>query len=298
MIKELAYKVYLHLIDYISVRTNNDRLSIKLKWQVYGMPYKLKLDNPITFNEKLQWLKLYNRKPIFTRMVDKAEAKKYVEEAIGREYIIPTIGVWDSVDEIPWQNLPEKFVIKNTHDSGGLIICKDKSKLDIPEAKKVLEKFHKRQYFKRNREWPYLNVPHRIICEQYMVDESGFELKDYKFFCFSGKAYCFKVDFDRSKSHRANYYDLSGNLLPFGETICPPDPKREIKLPENINEMVRLAEILSKDIPFLRVDFYNINGKIYFGELTFFPYSGFGTFTDEKWDYKLGELIDLNLVKQ
>ena len=143
------------------------------------------------------------------------------------------------------------------------------------------------------REWPYKNVPRRIIAEKYMIDESGYELKDYKFFCFNGKVECFKVDFDRFTSHKANYYDRNAMLLPFWETVCPADHSKIFDKPKNFNKMIEYAEILSKDIPFVRIDFYNINGKIYFGEITFFPAAGMGKFEPMEWDYKLGEKLKL-----
>lgn len=254
----------------------------------------LNLENPQTFNEKLQWLKIYDRKPQYTIMVDKYAVKGYVADIIGAEYIIPTLGVWNCFDEIDFSVLPEQFVLKCTHDSGGIVICKDKSTFDVKAARKKLNFFMKRNYFAQNREWPYKNVPHRIIAEQYMVDNAVSELRDYKFFCFGGVCKCMKVDFDRFVEHRANYYDVRGNLLNLGETICPPDPQKNIVLPANMDKMIVFAEKLSQEMPFLRVDFYDVNGKIYFGELTFYPASGFGTFINDEWDAKLGEWIELS----
>ncbi len=253
----------------------------------------LDLDNPQTFNEKLQWLKLYDRKPIYTTMVDKYGVKKYVADKIGEEYIIPTIGVWERFDDIDFDALPEQFVLKCTHDSGGLVICRDKSKLDLNAVKKKINRSLKRNYYSWGREWPYKDVKPRIIAEKYMVDKSGCELNDYKFFCFGGVCKCFKVDFDRFVEHHANYYDIKGNLLDFGEADYPPKKDRIIELPSNMQQMIELAEKLSREIPFLRVDFYNINEKIYFGELTFFPASGMGAFTSEECDKKLGGWIDI-----
>lgn len=270
----------------------SDTAYLKLIYRlIFGR--KLDLRNPQTFNEKLQWLKLNNRKTEYTTMVDKYEVKKYIAEKIGAEYVIPTLGVWDNFDDIDFDLLPNQFVLKCTHDSGGLVICKDKNKFDTAKAREKMNKALTRHFYYFGREWPYKAVKPRIIAEKYMVDESVSELRDYKFFCFGGVCKCLKVDFDRFIEHRANYYDPQGNLLDLGEKICPPNKEKMIVLPDNKEKMLQLAEKLSTNIPFLRVDFYDVNGKIYFGELTFFPASGWGEFTDEKWDYKLGEWIKL-----
>lgn len=255
------------------------------------MGKKLNLDNPQTFNEKLQWLKLHDRKNIYTTMVDKYEAKKYVAEHIGEEYIIPTLGVWDYFDDIDFDSLPNQFVLKCTHDSGGLVICRDKSRFDKNTARKKINRSLRSNFFWFGREWPYKNVKPRIIAEKYMEDTRSSDLKDYKFFCFGGMAKCYKVDFDRFKEHHANYFDMNGNLLPLGEKICPPLFNRQLNTPENVEAMHRLAEKLSSEVPFLRADFYDVDGNIYFGELTFYPASGFGQFTSDEWDQKLGEWI-------
>ena len=271
-----------------------DKLYLRLKFRLV-MGQKLDLKNPKTFNEKLQWLKLYNRRPEYTMMVDKYAVKQYVADKIGDEYIIPTLGVWDSVESIDWDSLPNQFVLKTTHGGGGcgVVICKDKSTFDIETAKQKLQKSLDSDIYLNFREWPYKDVPKRIIAEQYMADESGIELKDYKFFCFNGRVQCFKVDFDRFISHKANYYDREGSLLPFGEKVFPPDFDRVFDKPKNFDSMISLAERLSEDVPFVRVDFYNSNGNIYFGEITFFPAAGMGKFEPEDWDEKLGEWINL-----
>lgn len=253
------------------------------------------LDHPRSFNEKLNWLKLHDQHPEYTMMVDKATAKDYVASIIGKEYIIPTIGIWDSIEEIDWELLPNQFVMKNTGDSGGIVVCKDKKSLNIEAAKAKLTKGIEVDYYKYSKEYPYKEVRNRIIVEEYMEDESGYELRDYKFFCFNGNARYFKVDYDRAVDHHANYYDTLGNLQEFGEVMCPPIIEKEISIPSNIDEMVNLANTLAREIksPFLRVDFYNVHGNIYFGELTFFPASGMGKFIPEEWDYKIGELLKL-----
>lgn len=257
---------------------------------------RLNLDNPLTYNEKLQWLKLYNRKREYTKMVNKIEAKKYVASIIGDEYIIPTIAEYNSVKEIEWEKLPDKFVLKCTHDSGGIVICKDKSQLEIKSAIKTISKSLKRSYFYQNREWPYKNVTPRIICEEYKVDESGYELKDYKWFCFDGQVKACYIASDRGNPNeetKFDFYDENFNHLPF--TNAHPNATRELSKPVGFEKMKELAAQLSQGIPHVRVDFYDINGQIFFGELTFFHMSGMTPFEPEEWDYKLGEWIKLPL---
>lgn len=281
-------------ILYRTAKIWPDKLYLQLRF-FFEFGNKLNLKTPKTFNEKLQWLKLYNRKPNYTTMVDKYAVKDYVADIIGEEHIIPTVGVWNSIDEIDWNELPNQFVLKTTHGGGGggVVICKNKAEFDRNKACKILKKSMNGNIYITQREWPYKNVPRRIIAEKYMIDESGYELKDYKFFCFNGKVECFKVDFDRFTSHKANYYDRNAMLLPFWETVCPADHSKIFDKPKNFNKMIEYAEILSKDIPFVRIDFYNINGKIYFGEITFFPAAGMGKFEPMEWDYKLGEKLKL-----
>ncbi len=262
------------------------------------MKKELNLDDPKTFNEKLQWLKLYDRKPIYTSMVDKYEVKQLVSSVIGEEYIIPTLGVWEHFDDIDFDSLPKQFVLKCTHDSGGLVICKDKSKLDKTAAKKKIEKCLKRNFYWVGREWPYKNVKPRIIAEKYMEDTTLAELRDYKFFCFDGVVKCYKVDFDRFTAHKANYFNAEGEIVKIGEVVCPPDFEKRISIPKNLERMKELAEKLSAGHPFLRVDFYEVDGHIYFGELTFYPNNGFGKFIYEGNDELLGAWIKLPNTKE
>ncbi len=259
------------------------------------MGYPLNLRSPRTFNEKLQWLKLYNRKPEYTQMVDKYAVKEYVAKLIGEEYIIPTLGVWNRVEDIDFDTLPNQFVLKTTHGGGGngVVICKDKATFNREEARKRLQQSLGSDIYRNLREWPYKNVPRRIIAEQFLVDESGVELKDYKFFCFHGKVKCFKVDFDRQIDHKANYYSPNWELMPFGEEVCPPDFSKKLCKPVNFEHMLTLASRLAGSIPFVRVDFYNVHGKIYFGEVTFFPAGGVGRFIPESWDDTMGGWIKL-----
>lgn len=288
-----AHKFYGVILDAIAPLLCDKRY-LKQRWN-YVMGYPLDLKDPQSFNEKLQWLKLYDRQPLYTKMVDKYEAKKYISSVIGEEFIIPTLNIFESVEEIDFDSLPEQFVLKCTHDSGGVVICKNKNNLDKKAAIDKLNKGLKSKFYWQTREWPYKNVKPRIIAEKYMEDESGYELKDYKFFCFNGKCEYFKIDFDRQKDHHANYYNRYCELMPFGEILCPPDYYRELKIPSNLDEMLNKAELIASSVnnSFVRIDLYNINGHIFFGEITFYPASGFGRFDPEEWDLKLGELIKL-----
>ena len=271
-----------------------DELYLKLLFRV-RMGRKLNLCNPQTFSEKLQWLKLNNRNPEYTKMVDKVDAKAYVANIIGEEYIIPTIGVWERVEDIDFDNLPNQFVLKCTHDSGGIVICSDKSNLDISSAKAKLKRGLKRKYYAQNREWPYKNITPRIIGEQYMVDESGYELKDYKWFCFNGEPKALFIATDRGvagEETKFDFFDAEFNHLPF--TNGHPNANREIAKPKSFEKMKELAAKLSAGQPHLRVDFYDVNGKIYFGELTFYHWSGTTPFEPEEWDYTFGSWINLS----
>lgn len=270
-----------------------DKMFLRLLF-LLTMGKRLNLDNPRTYSEKLQWLKLYNRDPAYTRMVDKHEAKRYVGKMIGEEYIIPTIGIYDTVDEIPWDDLPNQFVLKCTHDSGGVVICRDRATLNIRKAKKKLAKGLKTSYYFQNREWPYLNVKPRIICEEYKVDESGYELKDYKWFCFDGEAKALFIATDRDapgKETKFDFYDADFNHLPF--TNGHPNSNIPLQKPAGFEKMKELAERLSKGIPHVRVDLYDINGRIYFGEMTFFHWSGIIPFEPKEWDVTFGSWIKL-----
>lgn len=255
---------------------------------------KLNIKNPKTFNEKLQWLKLNDRRPEYTRMVDKYEAKKYVAVIIGEEYIIPTLGIWDSVDDIDFNELPQQFVLKCTHDSGGIVVCKDKSRLDIVEAKKKLRKGLKTNFYWESREYPYRDVKPRIIGEEYMEDKSG-ELQDYKFFCFDGDPKFMFVATDRMKADdtKFDFFDMDYNHLPF--TNGHPNAAVPPRKPATFEQMKLLAAKLSQGIPHVRVDFYDVAGHVFFGEMTFFHWSGMTPFEPDEWDYEFGKMINLPL---
>lgn len=251
---------------------------------------KLNLKNPTTFNEKLQWLKLYDRKPEYIKMVDKYEAKKYVAEQIGEEHIIPTLGVWDSVEDIDFDILPNQFVLKCTHDCGGLVICKDKTLLDIDQTKAKLRNSLKKKYYYWGREWPYKNVKPRIIAETFMGDN----LLDYKLFCFGGKPEMTLVCSDRYTASGLceDFFDNSWTHLDL-KRPGHNNAKYRIQKPLLFEQMKQFAESLSKSIPFSRIDFYEIHGQIYFGEITFFPASGMAAFDPVEWDNRLGGKIIL-----
>ena len=251
---------------------------------------KLNLNNPQTYSEKLQWIKLYDRRNIYTTIVDKYSVKEYVASIIGEEYIIPTIGVWDRFEDIDINKLPDSFVLKCTHDSGGLVICKDKAKFDIPAARKKINKSLKRDYYLLGREWPYKNVKRRIIAEPYISDSKN-QLNDYKFFCFNGKPRMLFIASDRGTDTRFDFFDMDFNHLSFEQGH--PNSIKKIQKPNGFDKMSLLASMLSKDFPEVRVDFYNVDGKILFGELTLFHFSGFVPFEPSKWDKKMGNWITL-----
>ncbi len=270
----------------------SDKFYLKLIFKD-KMHKKLDLNNPKSFNEKLQWLKLYDRKEIYTKMVDKYEVKKYISSIIGEEYIIPTIAVYEKFDEINFDDLPDQFVIKCNHDSEGLVICKDKNKLNIEMARKKINRCLKRNYFYLGREWPYKNVKPKIIIEKYMEDKKTKELRDYKFFCFDGEPKLMFIATDRTKHKtKFNYYDMDFNYLNIRQSY--PNDLRDIEKPINFDKMIKLAKKLSKNIPHVRVDFYEINGKVYFGEMTFYHYSGLVPFIPDEWDYKIGEMLKID----
>ena len=270
----------------------DDETYLKLKYKAC-LGKVLHLDNPQTFNEKLQWLKLYDRKPEYTTMVDKYAVKKYVADIIGEEYIIPTLGVWNHFDEIDFDKLPNQFVLKCTHDSGGIVICRDKNKLDLKSAKKKIEKCLKRNYYWSSREWPYKNVKPRIIAEQYIEDNKEGFLTDYKFFCFNGKMKCMYVSVNsHTAKQKIQFFDRNYNLLPIRRDdylVFDEIPQK----PNHLDDMIKISEQLSRNIPHTRIDFYYIQNRIYFGEITFFTGSGFIPFSEKKWDYKLGSWLKL-----
>jgi hypothetical protein len=267
-----------------------DQIYLKILFR-YLMGKSCDIENPITYSEKLQWLKVYDRNSLYTQLVDKYEVRKYIKEKIGEEYLIPSLGIWNYFDEVDFGQFPNQFVLKCTHDSGGLVVCKDKSKFDKKMARKKIEHCLKRNYFINHREWPYKNVRPRILAEQYIIDESGYELKDYKFFCFDGKVKALFIATDRGADTKFDFYDAKFNHLPF--TNGHSNAGKSIQKPRNYEDMIRIAEELSQGIPHVRVDLYNVDGKILFGEMTFYHWSGLMPFEPEKWDYIFGEWLHL-----
>lgn len=310
----IKYLIAITFLKYLP-----DKLYLKLIYKK-RTGKKLNLKNPKTFNEKIQWLKLYNRKPEYTTMVDKYLVKKYIANIIGEEHIIPLYGVWNKFDDINFDELPDKFVLKCTHDSGGLVVCRDKTKLDITKARKKINKSLKLNYYYLGREWAYKNVKPRIIAEQFIetinsnVDindkevleaeelQSNIGLLDYKFLCCNGEIKALLLDIGiignnegHADEYYRNVYDKDFNLMPVLETR--ENYPKTIKKPENYDEMIKIVEKIAKDIPFIRVDLYNLNGKIYFGELTLYHGSGLSNkFKPEIWDEIFGSWIDLESI--
>lgn len=287
------------LFDKKDNRNMPDEKYLKIKYYL-SLGKKLDLENPQTFNEKLQWIKLFDRNPLYTQLVDKYLARDYIKEKLGEEYLIPLLGAWDNPDDIDFDALPEQFVLKCNHNSGlGMCICKDKSKLDIKKVKAELKKGLAQDYYLSGREWPYKNVPRKVIAEKYMTDSANTdEFTDYKFFCFDGYVDCVMVCTERNTGDTKFYffdedwelkkYNIRGKEAPKGFTL----PK-----PPKMDEMFKIARELSKGIPFVRADLYNSYGNIYFGEMTFFPTSGFDANLLPETDKYFGSLIDLEKIK-
>lgn len=283
-IKTVAYKILNSLIS--------DSLYTRLKFRknLHRWP---DLKNPRTFNEKLCWLKLHRREPEMSVMVDKAQAKDYVRDILGEEYIIPTFGLWERAEDIDFGLLPDRFVMKGTHDSGRVIVCTDKNQLDFDRARQEMQQSLDRDFYAITREWPYKNVPHRIIAEQFIRQSDG-GLTNYKFFCFNGHVDCVMVCIDRHLGKPKFYFfDRNWNFLRLNKRGVAAPEGFTLPRPEGMERMFEIASILSKGQPFVRVDLYNVDGKIYFGELTFYPDGGVDPnilpSTDQRW----GDLLDL-----
>lgn len=277
------------LIKYPRLSTDKFFLE-KIFKQKLGKPLNLK--NPQTFNEKLQWLKLYYHNPILTSLVDKVTVKEYVADKVGEKYIIPTLGVWDSFDEIDFSKLPNQFVLKTNHDFGGIIICKDKKSFNYTQAKHKLNKHLKQNLFHAGREWAYKDVKPKILAEEYVGKLGDDDVKDYKFYCFDGEPKILLISSGRQTGDmKWNFYDMEFNLLNLTKSNKLSDGTME--KPVNFELMLELAKKLSVGFPFVRADFYNIEGEISFGELTFYPGAGYGKFEPEEWDYELGSYLNL-----
>lgn len=269
-----------------------DKLYLRCKYYAF-FGKQLNLQNPQGFNEKNQWLKLYDQNPGYIEMVDKYEVRQYIAGIIGPTYLVPLLGVWDAFEEINFAELPDQFVLKCTHDSGGVFICKDKNNFDRRAAQKKINRCLKRNYYYRSREWPYKYVKPRIIAEKYLADKDGSNLIDYKVACFNGQAKFFFVCLNRTE-HGCNIdmYDLDWNPMPFCQTLYPNSGTLTPR-PQNFTKMIEIAEKLSRSIPFLRVDFYEPEGQLYMGELTFFHGSGFQVYRPDSYDMLLGSWLQL-----
>lgn len=271
-----------------------DKMMLKLEYRM-KIGKKLRLNPPKTFNEKLQWLKLNDRKGIYTLMADKYGVRDYIKNKIGEEYLIPIYGCWDTVDEIPFDSLPDKFVLKCTHDSGSVILVSDKTKLDISSTKKKLDKRLKKNPFWWAREWPYKNIKPRVIAEQFMVDGNNEFLPVYKFFCFNGEPKLIQqIQNDKQENETVDYFDIKWKRLNITQRF--PNSSVPIKKPDKLDQMISIVRKLSEGVSFLRVDLYFINGKIIFSEHTFYPDAGYSIFKPESWDVELGKWIDLSIL--
>jgi hypothetical protein len=263
------------------------------------MGKRLHLSNPKTYNEKIQWLKLYGRTPMDKVLADKYLVKKYIADTIGDEYVIPLLGVWDSPEQIDFTNLPERFVLKCNHNSGrGMCICRDKTALDLESVREGLRIGLKENYFLRSREKAYKGIPRKIIAEEYMEDNTTKDLKDYKFFCFNGEPKIVFVATGRELGEhevKFDFFDMEYNHLNItnGHPNSNPFPHK----PASFEKMKELAAVLSKGYPHIRVDFYEVNGRVYFGEFTFSHWGGMTPFEPEEWDRILGDWIVLPNIK-
>lgn len=283
-------RIILGLNNHRLLKWVNDKKCVELLYEAHTGK-KLDLKNPKRFNEKLQWIKLYDRKPEYTQYVDKYAVRSYVKEKIGEQYLIPLIGVWKNAREIDFNEMPNQFVLKCNHDSGSVTICKNKSEFDIVKARKKLNRALKKGTFYHGREWPYKNVKRKIIAEKFMSDGTGKELNDYKVFCFNGVARLVQIHKGRFSNHTQDYYDKEWNKLDIYQGV--PQSSELMPKPEFLDEMLRLSEILSQGIPEVRIDWYAINGALYFGEMTFFDASGFDDFEPDQWNEIIGSWIIL-----
>ena len=283
-----------------------DKLYLSLRYR-FTMGHWIDWKNPKTFTEKIQWLKIYNRKPEYTTMVDKYAVKQYVADRIGEEYVIPTLGVWNKPEDIDWNSLPNQFVLKTTHGGGGggVVICKDKSTFDKRAAISKLNESLASDIYSNLREWPYKNVPRRIIAEKFMASQKSAapkDLPDYKFFCFNGEPKYCQVIRDRHTEETIDFYDMDWKHQEFvglnpvarnGLTPVARNGLTPVARPEHLDDMAKICRKLAAEIPFVRVDLYVIDDKEYFGELTFYPASGFGVFTPEEWTKNFGSMLKL-----
>lgn len=294
--KDFAISLLQHLGVWLP-----DRLYLKWMFRL-KMDYKLDLKDPKTFSEKLQWLKLYNRKPKYSTMVDKYAVKDYVAKIIGQEFVIPTLGVWDRPEEINWDSLPDRFVLKTTHDGGGcgVVICRDKNTFDKANAIAKLRQSLSHNSYKGGREWPYKNVRKRIIAEQFLNAQPEIkDLPDYKWYCFDGEPKYCQVIQDRNTNETIDFFDIHWKHQEFvGLNPVAGPAAGPVACPHDLTTQIMIARKLSQGLSFARIDLYEVNGKVYFGEITFFPMSGFGVFSPIEYNKILGEMLVLPSVVQ
>lgn len=288
-------KAYIHYMYYKGLHPSQYEENLK-EWYYDKTGTTLNLEHPVTFNEKIQWLKLYDNTKLKTRLADKYLVREYIKEKIGKQYLIPLLGVYDNFDAINFEELPQKFVMKSNHASGWNIIVENKDSLDIEEARNKFKYWLGKNYaFNVGLELQYKNIVPKIIIEKY-IDNGNNELFDYRFFCFSGKVHSIWVDVDSGKpTHKRNIYDLDWTLLPL--TVNYPNDKELERKPQNFKKMIELAEILSEGFKFVRVDLYEVDGNIYFGEMTFTPQSGIGEWNPPEYNKLMGDLIILENQK-
>lgn len=258
---------------------------------------EVNLENPKKFNDKLQWLKLNWYDPLAVKCADKYAVREVVKDKIGEEYLNELYAVYNSVDEIDISKLPNKFVLKGTHGSGFNIICKDKENMNWKKEKKKMKRWLRKNYYWRTREWVYKDIKPRIVAEKYLKHPEYGDLKDYKIYCFNGEPKLTQVDIDRFGNHKQNFYDKNWNFKDI-RIWCENDPDNQIKKPKNYADMIRISKILSKPFPHVRVDLYNVDGKIYFGELTFFHQSGMANFIDKDLEIQMGNWVDLSQINE
>lgn len=293
--REILVALFNHIVKTGIFNSLSDEKYVSLMYYVH-IGSKLDLKNPKGFNEKLQWLKIYDHNPKYVSMVDKYAVKEYVAEKIGKQYIIPTLGVWKKYDDINFEALPDKFVLKCTHDSGSVCVCSDRKQFNYEKAKKKLDRALSRNLYYWGREWPYKMVEPQIIAEQYL-DDGNNGLVDYKFMCFNGQVKCvFTVTnrFSQNDMH-VTFYDMEWNIMPFTRHYNA--DSIPIKKPQSYDKMLKIAEVLAADLIFARIDFYEINGKPYFGEITLCPGNGVEEFKPKEWDNILGSWMDISKLQ-
>lgn len=283
--------VFLYMAGHGKLNWMSDKSYLKKMYKI-RMGKRLDLMHPVTLNEKLQWIKLYDRKPEYSLMVDKAEVKQVVSKLIGERYVIKSLGVWDSFEEIDFDSLPNQFVLKTTHDSGGVVVCRDKALFNKDAAREKLNKSLARNYFWRTREWPYKDIKPRILAEEYMEDAGNKNLPVFKIFCFEGNPTVIQViQNDKTTEESIDYFNTEWELLDLRQNF--PNSVNHMQKPHKLDEMLALASKLSKGHHFLRIDLYEINGSVFFSEFTFFTDAGFEPYHPEHWDYDFGEMIQI-----